>query len=187
MRRIFSLTLFALLALCTTLCRAADIAVSSVVLKYTDNITNANNIVVRELQAIHDNAFWSNPKSVDIEVQLENLGSDPVKFITLKAELYYLLEHRANEIELPPMPNELKTLSTDPVWVWTTGLGEELVKQLAPGETRSITFKNKMVNGDNYATDYAFNAFAVRVFAIPSGGDGNYADNVTQKIISYTE
>lgn len=174
-----------LLASFVPLIYAADISVKSVVLKYKDDITDKNKVEIRELHSLHDNGYWSKPHTVDIEVLIENIGKDRVKFINIKSELYHLLAPNYEQDPFPSMENELKTIRKEPTWVWSNNLGAQMIKELSPGDKQVIYFKNKIVRDNYYATDYSFHAFAVRVFASPRGGDDDYTNNVNQKIINY--
>lgn len=179
------ITIFFILALFISPTYATDISVKSVVLKYKDDITDKNKIVTRELHSLHEDEYWSKPYEVDIEVIVENIGKDKVKFINIKSELYHLLAPNVDQAPFPAMENELKTIRKEPTWVWSNNLGKKMIKELSPGEKQIIYFKNKAVRGDYYATDYSFRAFAVRVFASPRGRDDDYTNNVNQKIINY--
>jgi hypothetical protein len=162
---------------------AGDIAVSSIKLTYKDDITNPGKVVIRELKSLHDDSYWSKPYEVDVEVLIENKGNNAVKYINVKAELYYKL--KPEDTPFPSLEGELKTITNNPVWVWIGNLDKEMIKELKPGEKKKLLFKNQKIRGDYYATDYQFHAFAVRVFAKPRGGDINYSDNVNQKIVPY--
>ena len=168
----------------TSTCFATDIEVSSVVLKYKDDVTTKGKVVNRELLSLQDNTYWSKPYEVDIEVKIKNVGTESVRRIRVKPELYYLLI--VENSKFPAMKGELKEITKKPVWVWVNNLGNKMIKSLEPGESKIIRFQNETIRSEYYATDYSFQAFAVRVFAESmKGNDVNYSNNVNQKIIQY--
>jgi len=180
----YILTITLILLSFTSTCFAIDIEVSSVVLKYRDDVTTEGEVVIRELQSLQDNTYWSKPYEVDIEVKIKNIGTKSVRRIRVKPELYYSL--RALNSKYPAMNNELKEITNKPVWVWVNNLGNEMIKSLEPGESKIIIFQNRTIRSEYYATDYFFQAFAVKVFAESiKGNDVNYSNNVNQKIIQY--
>jgi hypothetical protein len=162
---------------------AADIAVLSLKVTYTDDVTTPGKAVERELTSLHDDPYWSKPEKVNVAVEIENKGKETARFISIVPEHYYLLQPR--ESSLPPMTGELRTITREPVWVWTSTLGSEAIRELAAGEKRTITFSDLPVRSRYYATSYDFKAFAIRVSAEPRDGDDNYSDNVKEKIIGY--
>jgi len=174
-----------LIALTSIPAFASDISVEKVELSYLDNISNPNNPVVRTLESLHDNEYWSKPKQVDAIITIKNTGEKVAKNIKIKVELYYLLSHREDQPNFPALPNELKTITDKPVWVWTNNLVRGGIKELKPGEIQILVYKNLKVRGNYYAYDYSFKAFAVKAFAKPRGVDSNYKNNSNFKIVSY--
>jgi len=164
---------------------ATDISVEKVELWYLDNITDPKKPIVRKLSSLHEDKYWSKPEYVDVEVIVKNNGTKIVKYTSLSLELYHLLSHRNEHPSYTALPNELKTITSKPTWVWTKNLVNGMTKGLKPGESKSIIYKNQKVKSNYYPTDYSFNAFAVKVFANPRGNDKNYNNNSNYKIVSY--
>jgi hypothetical protein len=162
---------------------AGDISISAPVLTYRDDVTTPGKVVERELLSIQDGTYWSKPDTVNVSVEVRNKGDSIVRFIRVSAEHYYLL--KADASRFPPMKGELRTITDEPVWVWTNTPGSKAIRELRPGEKKVVIFKDLPVRSRYYATGYQFQAFAVRVFASPRDGDDDYSNNVSQKIISY--
>lgn len=177
--------LFILLVLYSLPALSSDISVENVELSYLDNITDPKKPVMRLLESIQDDEYWSKPKQVDAIITIRNISDNPVEFITVKLELYHLLSHTADQPDFPALPNELKTITDKPVWVWTNNLVNGQIRELKAGESQILVYKNLVIRGDFYAYDYSFNAFAVKVFANPRGRDSDYKNNSIYKIVNY--
>lgn len=164
---------------------SADISINEVSLWYLDNVTDPKNPIVRELKSLQDDEFWSKPKIVDIQISVENKSQVEVDYVSLKAELFYLLSYRSDGIKYPALENELKDIAKKPVWSWSRNIDTRMIKTLKPGETKIITIKNINVWENYYATEYAFNAYAIKVYASPRGGDENTNNNMNYAVVEY--
>lgn len=163
---------------------ADDLAVSSIRVTYKDNVTNPDEVVIRELKSLQDDSFWSKPDHIDVAVEIKNPGKQEYEYVNLSVELYYLLSPR--ESRFPAMQDELKSLTNKPVWVWKSTLATDTVRELGPGSIMTHVFNNLDISNQYYATDYQFEAFAIRVFASPRHGkDPDFNNNVKQWLVSY--
>jgi hypothetical protein len=162
---------------------AGNISISAPVITYKDDVTTPGKVVERELLSIQDEKYWSQPFTVNVSVEVKNKSDSTVRFIRMSAEHYYLM--RPQSSRFPPMKGELRTITDDPVWVWTNTPGSKAIRELKSGEKKVVIFKDLPVGSRYYATGYQFQAFAIRVFASPRDGDDDYSDNVSQKIILY--
>jgi len=173
----------ALFIVSTSLYAKGNIVIESVKVTYNDNVTNPRKTVVRDLQTLQDNTFWSKPTKVDVSVSIKNIGDSDNYSIVVHPELFYELV--PTPVKFAPMKRELRAITNKPTWVWIKALGSRAARELKSGETKRFTFSHIDVRNIYSPTGYSIRAYKIRVYADPKGGgDPDYTNNVKDWIIA---
>mgnify|MGYP006279369249 CR=1 FL=1 len=167
---------------------SGDLEVTNIKVTYLDDRTDPDAPTTRVLKAFKDYPFWSKPGEVDIEITLRNVGSEKLRADIL-AELYFLLSSR--ERDYPPIKDdhpELRTLTSDPVWVWNkTFQKQEGPKLLSPGGEVTMMLRDCDIEIGTSSSLYGVVAVGFRGFGnvYPRSKDRNLANNVIDYVVRY--